>query len=40
MGNFISWINKNLPQDDSQGEAREEKPQSLSGQLLLLRDTM
>lgn len=30
MGNFISWLEKNLP-DPAQGDARGSQPQSLSG---------
>jgi hypothetical protein len=30
MGNFISWLEKNLP-DPNQGDARGTQPQSLSG---------
>lgn len=34
MGNFISWIKTNLGggSDGSIGEARDEQPQSLSGE--------
>lgn len=33
MGNFISWLNKNLAPDENQGSARETQPQSAWGEL-------
>ena len=36
MGAFISWINENMPKQENQGEAQENQPQSLSGELRAL----
>ncbi|KAL7795635.1 DUF221 domain-containing protein [Trichoderma afarasin] len=33
MGNFISWLNKNLAPDSNQGSARESQPESAWGML-------
>lgn len=38
MGNFISWLDKNLAPDSNQGSAQGTQPESAWGKLKLHRD--